>query len=62
MDKPTQLYSEVASSSGNDTNRSMSPTLSAKLAKHGLVNWLKDYQEEDEHVTLEKAIYLSKVR
>ena len=40
----------------------MSPTVSAKLAKHGLVNWLKDYQEEDEHVTLKKALCLSKVR
>lgn len=62
MDKPTRLYSEVASSSGNETDRSMSPTVSAKLAKHGLVNWLKDYQEEDEHVALKKTLYLSKVR
>ena len=62
MDKPRRLYSEVASSSGNETDRSMSPTVSAKLAKHGLVNWLKDCQEEDKHVALKKALYLGKVR
>ena len=57
MDKPTRLYSEVASSSGNETDRSMFPTVSPKLPKHGLVNWLKDHQEEDEHVAFKKALY-----
>ena len=62
MNKHTRLYSEVVSSSGNETDRSMSPMVSPKLAKRGLVNWLKDYQEEDEHVAFKKALYLSKVR
>jgi hypothetical protein len=49
-----RLYSEVVS--GDESDRESSFTASPK----SMVNWLKDYQEEDEHIALEKALNLSK--
>ncbi len=59
MAKRVRLYSEVVSgSSGDETDLIISPAASPK---HSFVNWLKDYQEEEEHMALEKAMNLSKV-
>ena len=53
MAKRIRLYSEVVSgSSGDETDRTISPAVSPK---HSFVNWLKDYQEEEEHIALEKV-------
>lgn len=54
-----RLYSDVVrvSSSGDESDQAISPTASPKP----LVNWLKNYQKEEEYVALEKAINESKV-
>ena len=52
-----RLYSEVVSGNGS----SSSSEIEEPSETLGMVNWLEEYQTEDEHVALQKAINLSKV-
>ena len=53
-----QLYSEVVKGSSSEEELEMS-----KTSKSGsIVNWLHEYQTDEEDVALEKALNLSKVR
>ena len=54
-----QLYSEVVKGSSSEEELEMSKT-SAKSGS--IVNWLHEYQTDEEDVALEKALTLSKVR
>ena len=53
-----RLYSEVVSGNGSSSSSKIEERPSKTL---GMVNWLEEYQTEDEHVALQKAINLSKV-
>ena len=53
-----QLYSEVVKGSSSEEELEMCQT-----SKTGsIVNWLGEYQTDEEDVALEKALALSKVR
>ena len=53
-----QLYSEVVKGSSSEEELEMCQT-----SKTGsIVNWLREYQTDEEDVALEKALALSKVR
>ena len=51
------MYSKVVSGNGS----SSSSEIEEPSKTLGMVNWLEEYQTEDEHVALQKAINLSKV-
>ena len=52
-----QLYSEVVKGSSSEEELEM-----CKTSKTGsIVNWLREYQTDEEDVALEKALTLSKV-
>ena len=53
-----KLYSEVVKGSSSEEELEMS-----KTSKSGsIVNWLHEYQTDEEDIALEKALNLSKVR
>ena len=53
-----QLYSEVVKGSSSEEELEMSKTSKSE----SIVNWLHEYQTDEEDVALEKALNLSKVR
>ena len=53
-----QLYSEVVKGSSSEEELEMCQTSKTD----SIVNWLREYQTDEEDVALEKALALSKVR